>query len=44
MKKGKKNLKDSMTSKIYCFILAEVSARDIFMSKPITGLAVPMLS
>ena len=38
MKEGMKNLKDSITNKIYCLILAEVLARDIFMSKSVTGL------
>jgi len=32
------NLKDSVTNKIYCLILAEVLARGIFISKPILGL------
>ena len=38
MKEGMKNLKDSITNKIYCLNLAEVLARDIFMAKPVTGL------
>ena len=38
MKEGMKNLRDSITNKIYCFILAQVLARDIFMSKSVTGL------
>ena len=37
MKKGVKNLKDSIANKIYCLMLAEALARDIFMSKPVTG-------
>ena len=32
------NLKDSITNKTYCLILAQVLARDIFMSKSVTGL------
>lgn len=38
MKEGMKNLKDSITNKIYCLIVAEVLARNIFMSKPVTRL------
>ena len=38
MKECMKNLKDSITNKIYCLILAEVLARDIFMSKPVAEL------
>jgi hypothetical protein len=37
MKEGMKNLKDFIINKIYCLNLAEVLARDIFMSKPIIG-------
>ena len=33
-----KNLKDFIINKIYCLNLAEVLARDIFMSKPVTRL------
>lgn len=38
MKEGTKNLKGSIINKIYCLNLAEVLARDIFMSKLVTGL------
>ena len=38
MKEGMRNVKDSITNKIYCLILAEVLARDVFMSKPVIGL------
>jgi hypothetical protein len=38
MKDGMKNLKDFIVNKIYCLILAEVLAKDIFMSKPVTEL------
>jgi hypothetical protein len=38
MKEGIKNLRDSITNKIYCLILVEVLARDIFMSTPVIGL------
>jgi hypothetical protein len=34
MKEGTENLKDSMTNKIYYLNLAEILARDVFMSKP----------
>ena len=33
VKDGMMNLKDFTTNKVYCLILAEVFARDIFMSK-----------
>ena len=32
------NLKDSITSKSYCLILAETLAKGIFISKPVTEL------
>jgi len=32
------NFKDSVTNKSYCLILADVLARDIFMSNPVSGL------
>jgi hypothetical protein len=35
---GMMNFKGSVTNKIYSLILAEVSARDIFVSKPVSGL------
>jgi hypothetical protein len=33
------NFKDFVTNKIYWLILAEVLARDIFMSKSVSGLS-----
>jgi hypothetical protein len=38
VKDGMMDLKDSITNKISCLILAEVLARDICMSKPVSGL------
>jgi hypothetical protein len=38
MKKGTEDLKDPITNKIYCLILAEALARDIFMCKSVIGL------
>ena len=38
VKDGMMRLKISVTNNIYCIILAEVWDRDIFMSKPVTGL------
>jgi hypothetical protein len=39
---GIKNLRDSITNKIYCLILVEVLPKDIFTSKPVRHWAVPM--